>query len=78
MDFTLSDEQYKELSERVRKAARSHYIQPTDVDDIIQDIAVDVLTNQVQPDEYNTVISRHLGKFRQERKREIDRMVRLI
>lgn len=74
----MTDEQYRDIEARTRKAASSHYIQKQDVDDIVQDIAVDVMTNDVPPNEYSTVISKHLGKFRQRRDRETDRLVRFI
>ena len=70
----LTDAEYEEIGKRVRRAALGHFIQEADIQDIIQNIALDVLTNQVPPDEYKTVISRHLGKFRQKRKREGDRL----
>jgi len=69
----FSDADYEQISNRVRKLGRYHHIQEADIQDIIQEVALDVLTNQVLPEKYNTVIGRHLGKFRQWRYRDGER-----
>lgn len=74
----LTPEQYEDIRSRVISASKSHYIQKADVDDIIQEVAMDVFVNGIPPNEIQSIISKHLGRFRQIRTREMERMVRLV
>ena len=76
MDMT--PEQYEDIRRRVTAAAKSHYVQKSDVDDIVQEVAMDVFVNGIPPNEIQSIISKHLGRFRQIRTREMERMVRLV
>jgi len=74
----MDEKQYEEIRKAVRNAARPYRIQDTDINDIVQEVAVDVFVNGVPPNEIQPIIYRHLGRFRQIRTREMERMVRLV
>lgn len=78
MDLSLElEQQYDNLKRRVFRIGYKHYLNKEDIEDLLQDVCLNILTNRVAPGGWGGVISTEIGKFRENRYRVRKRKVRL-
>lgn len=73
----LLEQQYDKLRQRIFRIGYNHYLNKEDIEDLLQDVCLNILTNSVAPGEWGGVISKEIGKFRESRHRVRIRQVRL-
>ena len=74
VSITLESE-YENLRGKVFvRAARDGFSRP-DCEDILHDIVVEILENQLVPEEYTTTVLKVLGRWKRERSRRMTRGV---
>ena len=68
---------YNEVVLEVTRQAYPHFIQPTDADDIVQDVMVEILETDYPlcKDDRKKIVSKYVGKYRQQRSRDRDRLI---
>jgi hypothetical protein len=78
MDISLElEKQYDDLQRRIYRIGHKHYLNKEDIEDLLQDVCLNILKNQVTPEEWGGVITKEIGKFRESRHRVRNRIVRL-
>lgn len=78
MDLSLELEvRYDSLKRRIFRIGYKHYLNKEDIEDLLQDVCLNILTNRVAPGGWGGVISQEIGKFRESRYRVRQRQVKL-
>ena len=77
MDISLElEKQYDDLQRRIYRVGYKHYLNKEDIEDLLQNVCLTILTDHITPGGWGGVISKEIGKFREARHRIGRRQVR--